>query len=1187
MTTLAAPPPAVGGPPAPGDEPPDTASPPRLLARRYQLVSELGSGGAGAVYRVLDRLAGRIVALKRLKSVDAAWADLDSHQVLADRLALAQEFRLLAACRHPHVISVLDYGFDDQQRPYYTMDYLEGARTLIEAGRDQPLAAQVDLVVQALRALAYLHRRGIIHRDLKPANILVQDQVKVLDFGLSVQRGAEAAERRQSVGTLPYMAPEVLRGEPAGERSDLYALGLVAYELFAGAHPLMGLGAGPLQLRILREPVPLEPLQAHAPALVPVLARLLSVDPAARFAHAEEVVAAFAEALGHPLLVETPATRESFLQAARFVGRDTELGRLAGVLERAGRGRGGAWLIGGESGAGKSRLLDEVRTLALVRGLLVVRGHAVMHGGRPYEAWRDVARSLALQVDLDDREAGVLRTLVPDIDALLGRAVPEPPVVDAEATRARLFSTMEAVLRRVGRPVAVVLEDLHWAGAESLAMFDWLTATAREAPVFLLGSYRDDEQPDLPGAVPGAEVFALGRLLHSDVALLTESMVGARAARRPGLVDLVARETEGIPFFVVEVVRALAETAGGLDRLHEADLPTRVVSGGMQRLVQRRLDRLDADALPPLSTMAVVGRELEPELLAALYPGLDLEGWLTHCGAVAVLEAADGRWRFAHDKLRERLLAQLDEAALRAVHRRVAEGLEVVHPERVAALAWHWARAGDRERELTYTEAAGLQALRSGAFDQARLLLVRAVELAGEEPPRPWPARGGLRDRLDLNRRVDPDCAAFRRGRLQAALTEASYHLGEMQACRRHGELALRSLGQHVPTTAAGWTLSLLGQLLRRLAQAALRVRSSDPERAARVAHEVGAVQLRFCEACYYSLDAVAVGWATLRLMNHCQPVPPSSYLAHGNMLMSLLAGAVPAHGLAQRWGRRALEVAEAAGTDEDRAYMLSRVGVYQLGACLWEGAGEGLRRALQLAEDVGNRRLWEECHSQLGMLSLFTGRYAAGLWSWDRARESAERRGNRQIACWGLMGRADHLVRLGHHAEAIELYDRAAAAIDPVAMRTETIWCLGMRALARLHRGDHPGAWEDATRGLAVVTAAGRPVAYWTQHGTAAVAEVLLALLTGGAGLAVDREERLLRAREAVRGVRMHAGPFRLSRPFALLWRGVLADALGRRARAERYWRRCVRLARRLGTPYELARAELLLAGEAAEPSV
>src|SRR5262245_66389581 len=133
----------------------------------------------GRVHRALDRSTGRVVTLKRLHEE----RDGEAPSLGAARLALAQEFRLLASLRHPNIISVLDYGFDGDRMPFIVMDLEENAHNIFEAGQGQTLAVQVDLLVQLLRALTSLHRHGIIHPDLKPDTLLVVGDVgKGLDF---------------------------------------------------------------------------------------------------------------------------------------------------------------------------------------------------------------------------------------------------------------------------------------------------------------------------------------------------------------------------------------------------------------------------------------------------------------------------------------------------------------------------------------------------------------------------------------------------------------------------------------------------------------------------------------------------------------------------------------------------------------------------------------------------------------------------------------------------------------------------------------------------------------------------------------------------------------------------------------------------------------------------------------------
>ncbi|MCI0580937.1 MAG: serine/threonine protein kinase, partial [Chloroflexi bacterium] len=304
-----------------------------LIGGRYRLGNQLGKGGMGSVFRASDRLTGQDVALKRVLAVDQLLASSHGDSTYDPRLALAQEFQSLASLRHPHIIGVLDYGFDNERQPYFTMDLLEDARTIVEAGQNHSLAAKVDLLVQVLQALAYIHRRGIVHRDLKPGNVLVSPPlsgatdspggnvaaagiVKVLDFGLSV----DVDKASGTVGTLSYMAPEVLRGGQAGPPADLYAVGVLAYELFAGHHPFHDSDSVSVFDRILNITPDLTILEVPAPVRQ-VLEKLLAKDVAERYQRANPVIRDLSAAIDQPVPVETEATRESFLQAARLVGR--------------------------------------------------------------------------------------------------------------------------------------------------------------------------------------------------------------------------------------------------------------------------------------------------------------------------------------------------------------------------------------------------------------------------------------------------------------------------------------------------------------------------------------------------------------------------------------------------------------------------------------------------------------------------------------------------------------------------------------------------------------------------------------------------------------------------------------------------------------------------------------------------
>src|SRR5258708_14862977 len=280
---------------------------PTTIGIRYQVLENVGAGSMGTVYAALDRLTGRRVALKHVSAHAASFLESDTEGGDMRRM-MAHEFRALASLRHPNIVTVLDYGFDDANQPYYVMELLENAQTILEAARPQPFKVQVDLLVQMLQALAYLHRRGILHRDLKPGNVLVANgQVKVLDFGRAVAREQLNDPDAIATGTLAYMAPEILMGDLAREASDLYAVGVIAYQVLTGNHPFDTSNISLLLNDILHK-IP-DVTHIENSALAAAIAQLLDKNPAQRLITPTEIITLLGNATGQHIQTETAATR--------------------------------------------------------------------------------------------------------------------------------------------------------------------------------------------------------------------------------------------------------------------------------------------------------------------------------------------------------------------------------------------------------------------------------------------------------------------------------------------------------------------------------------------------------------------------------------------------------------------------------------------------------------------------------------------------------------------------------------------------------------------------------------------------------------------------------------------------------------------------------------------------------------
>ena len=264
----------------------------RVLVNRYELGDRLGVGGMSTVVSAFDRRLEREVAVKLLA------------EHLAEDPQFVHRFRreALAAARlvHPNIVQVFDFGLDESSgRHYIVMERVSGrsgAEILRERGR-LPIGEALDLVTQACRGLAYAHQNGVVHRDVKPGNLLLSDDgvVKLADFGIAAVTDESSITQIGSVlGTASYLAPEQAAGEEAGPRADIYALGVVTYQLLSGRLPYEAGSLTELALKQQREaPTFLHELVDDIPVeLSHAVDRALALDPRARYDGAEAMAQA-------------------------------------------------------------------------------------------------------------------------------------------------------------------------------------------------------------------------------------------------------------------------------------------------------------------------------------------------------------------------------------------------------------------------------------------------------------------------------------------------------------------------------------------------------------------------------------------------------------------------------------------------------------------------------------------------------------------------------------------------------------------------------------------------------------------------------------------------------------------------------------------------------------------------------
>jgi serine/threonine-protein kinase len=294
---------------------------------KYEITGILGRGGMGVVYRAEDKRIGRLVAIKTLTE------GYSGQPEMLERFYREAQAGIL---QHPNIVIVYDLG-DQDGVPFIVMEHVSGdpLDKLIASGRQLPLIDRLSIIEQVCAALGYAHQRGVVHRDIKPANVIVQPDghAKIVDFGIArVQNsGAESGLTRTGnvIGTVHYIAPERLKGQPFDGRSDIFSTGVMLYLLLAGRLPFEGEDISVLQ-KLVNEPHP--PLKTYIsnypPALDTILDRALAKDPEQRYATAEDF-AYDLRAVGEDL--KKSRVSELFNDAERLT-TEQEFGRAREVL---------------------------------------------------------------------------------------------------------------------------------------------------------------------------------------------------------------------------------------------------------------------------------------------------------------------------------------------------------------------------------------------------------------------------------------------------------------------------------------------------------------------------------------------------------------------------------------------------------------------------------------------------------------------------------------------------------------------------------------------------------------------------------------------------------------------------------------------------------------------------------------
>ena len=764
--------------------------PGQVIKNRYRIESKIGESLLGTVLKATDIEENRIVVLKILSPAFSA--------ATVDRFM--RQTQQIVALDHPNIVEV--FAWDREENyvlsveayvPHPTLQDFLNERHMGDDRLRTPSdfsaspAYLLEIALDVISALEYAHSHGVVLGDLKPHNIFLTPQgARLTGIGLGrLEEGRNLLDTPRLFLTADYLAPEQILGEALDARTDLYAFGMILYQLFTGHLPFeeptrgeTSKAADTSEQAVLQSHLRNSPRHPRdfnsadgkpqiSATLDHLILKLLDQNPNNRYASAQQVRRILSNLLSD---IESAARPRTQL----LVGREKQVQTLRACWEEAAAGHGQLAFITGEPGIGKTRLAQQVAAQSHPPVLLV--GHCEDSEGQPaYRLFTEVLREYLNTVPPEffnteaRQQLANFASLIPEIHQMLPELRVAPPL-DPKQEQLRLMTSLTQFIRRATqeRPWFLILEDLHWADTNSLELLLYLGRHIPTMPIFVLGTYRDTEVArehplleTLRGlrSHPTYRHVPLERLTQDEVEMAL-TYLWTRAVPE-ALIEKIYAQTAGNPFYVEEVAKVLEDdglippSGVSADPMwHEQALKEVRLPQSARETVWRRIEQLSPETRGILRQAAVLGQVFRFEDLQKM-SGLSEWQLLERLDEAferqlieeipASTQGRGPRLRFRQTEIQDVIYADLGPLRRRLLHRKAGEALEHRAAGKTNSasfvgalaeeLAYHFGEANEITKTVSYSLQAARQAHLAYANATALQWYARALEMLHKTEP--------------------------------------------------------------------------------------------------------------------------------------------------------------------------------------------------------------------------------------------------------------------------------------------------------------------------------------------------------------------------------------------------------------------------------------------------------------------
>lgn len=774
----------------------------------------------------------------------------------------------------PGIEKILDFG-ECEDYHYVVREPVQG-KSLLEMiceGAEFNIDEAVDIIYGICNALNHAHEANIIHKDLRPGNIIINTmrenneqnfEITLISFGIVHILKYNLNESNKVIDMLYYSSPELSGAikKSVDERSDLYSLGVLFYQLLAKNLPYQGESASSIIHKHVAQ-IPLSVIEKNPkipPILENIVFKLLEKEPEKRYQTVQGLIQDIKK-FKNGMREFEPGMHDQQIKLSyrtSLIGREEEIKILKEKFDEALTGKGSIYLIGGEAGRGKTRLAEELRNYVYEKQGIYINGKSCMGDGKiPYSPFKEALDAyleyynklseedkIKVQQKVRSIIGGLGRVILkvnPSMEQIIGENAPlielEP---DREKDRFQMGVTQFfSALGQVHNAMVVLLDDLQWIDQASIDLLKEISSNISSQHLLIIGAYRDDE------IIEGHSIekfinytnvneFPLEQMFIKpfDINKMARFISGILYDSEENIMEIarfILKKGQGNPFFSIEILKQLVDEkvisrVKDKWQIDKEAFETLKVPSTIIDIILKRISELDNKEKNILSHAAVIGNKFDIQVLLSLIEDdrNDILRVIDKAVGMQLLEQnlyEKGKVFFVHDRVKEVFYRDIEDKAKRQIHLKIAQVIEDIYKDQIDKfvfdLAYHYEKAGDKENAVKCMYIAGNKSLENYANDDAVSYLLNAIkyiEETGEKGNGHWKScmlnigniyatTGKTNEAIDIFKNIISNTKnGNETSQLYSMIGNAYAKHGDNENCQKYFEKSLEYYGYNIKT---------------------------------------------------------------------------------------------------------------------------------------------------------------------------------------------------------------------------------------------------------------------------------------------------------------------------------------------------------------------------------------------------